>query len=34
MYTYTTGALQEISGETIATSDCVVRISRSEIFQD
>lgn len=34
MYTYTTGTLQEISGETIATSDGVVRISRSDIFQD
>jgi len=34
MYTYTTGTLQEIAGETIATADGFVQLSRAEIFQD
>jgi Uma2 family endonuclease len=34
MYTYQTGILQEIAGETISTSDSAVSLTRAEIFQD
>jgi Uma2 family endonuclease len=34
MYTYHTGILQEIAGQTIATTDAAVSLTRAEIFQD
>jgi Uma2 family endonuclease len=34
MYAYSTGNLQEVSGDAIATGDGAVQLARAEIFQD